>query len=160
MIVALVLHCLAAFIVALGIGLLVLAWRDQQRFDIDDRLVALLTMCIGLLFGVAWELLEFVLDWIRYSDLQQSNLATMSDLLWNDVGSVLAGSIVVWVYCRLLDLRTRERLGALAQFLVDGPSQMLDRHGFLMTIVVAILAAIAVGALWFAGRPVPGFPIA
>lgn len=154
-----VMHGIAAFIVAGGIGFLILAWRDHQRFEIDDRVVATVSMCVGLLFGVAWELVEFVVDWVRYSDLQLSNLDTMTDLLWNDVGSVVAGSMVVWAYCSLLNLRAREHLGAFAERLVHGPSHVLDRHGFLITIIVALLAAIAVGALWFVGRPVPGFPI-
>jgi hypothetical protein len=154
-----VVHGVTAFIVAAGVGLFIFAWRDHQRFEIDDRIVALISVCVGLLFGVTWELVEFVIDWVRYSDLQPSNLDTMTDLLWNDVGAVLAGALVAWGYCRVLDNRAHERLGVLAQFLVDGPSRLLDHHGFLMTIVVSVLAALAVGALWFAGRPVPGFPI-
>ena len=153
------LHALVALVVAGGVGLLLLAWRDHERAPIDDRLVALAAMCAGLLFGVAWEEVEFVLDWLRYSDLQLSNLDTMTDLLWNGVGAAVAGSVVVWTYCRLLDYAGRKRLGIAAAWWFDGPSRALDRHGLLATIVVALAVAVAVGALWFAGRPVPGFPI-
>jgi hypothetical protein len=152
-------HALGAFVAAGAVGLVLLAWRDRESLDIDDRIVALVTMCLGLLFGVAWELIEFVLDWVRNSDLQFSNLDTMSDLLWNDVGAVVAGSVVVSAYCHLLGANVRARLGALAVWLFDGPSRVLDKHGFLMTIVVTLIAASAVAVLWFTGRPVPGFPI-
>ena len=153
-------HLLAALVFTGAAGLLLLSWRDRSAYAIDDRIVALAAMCAGLLFGVAWELVEFLSDWLIGSNLQRSNLDTMTDLLWNDVGAVVAGSLVVWAYCRFVDARARERLGTTAVWLVHGPSRLLDKHGFLMTIGVALVAAAAIGALWFAGRPVPGFPIA
>jgi hypothetical protein len=63
------------------------------------------------------------------------------------------------VYCHMLDGGDRAALGASAEWLVDGPSRVLDRHGFLLTILVAAAIALAIAALWFAGRPVPGIPI-
>ena len=153
-------HLLVALVFTGAVGLLLLSWRDRAAYDIDDRIMALVAMCAGLLFGVAWELVEFVIDWLTGSNLQLSNRDTMTDLLWNDVGAVSAGSLVVWVYCRFLDARARERLGDTAVWLVHGPSCLLDYHGFQITIGVALVAAAAVGALWFAGRPIPGFPIA
>jgi hypothetical protein len=152
-------HAVSGFVVALIFGLLLLAWRDREKVDLDDRLAALLAMCGGLLFGVIWEVLEFVQDWIRYTDVQQSNLDTMTDLLWNDFGAVVGGALMAAVYCHVLGFDVRARLGAIADWLVNGPSQVLDKHGFLVTIVVSIVAAVAVGALWFAGRPIPGFPL-
>ena len=152
-------HAVSGFAAALILGLLLLAWRDREKVDLDTRLAALLAMCGGLLFGVLWELFEFVLDWIRNSNVQQSNFDTMTDLLWNDFGAVIGGAIVAAVYCHALNVDVRARLGAFAEWLVTGPSKMLDKHGFLVTIVVSLVAAAAVGALWFAGRPVPGFPI-
>jgi hypothetical protein len=149
----------AAFVVAGCAGLLLGAWRDHEAFDIDDRIVALVAICVGLLFGVAWELIQFVVDWIWYTDLQLSNLDTMTDLLWNDVGAVVGGASALWVYCRLLDAHAREGLGATASWLFDGPSRLLDKHGFAMTVVVALVAAASVAAVWFAGRPMPGLPI-
>jgi hypothetical protein len=154
------LRCALASVVAGGVGLLLLAWRDRERVDLDDRLAALVTICSGLLFGVAWEVVEFILDWVLALHLQLSNLDTMTNLLSNDVGAVVAGALVVWAYEDVVSQSTRLRLGALAIFLVDGPSRELQRHGFAMTVVIAILTAAAVGALWFAGRPVPGFPTA
>jgi hypothetical protein len=150
----------AAFVVACSAGLLLAAWRDREAVAIDDRIVALVAMCVGVLFGVAWELVQFLIDWIIGSDLQLSNLDTMTDLLWNNVGAVVGGACALWVYCRLLDAGAREQLGTRASWLFDGPSRVLDKHGFLMTLVVALALAIGVAAVWFAGRPMPGFQIA
>jgi hypothetical protein len=71
----------------------------------------------------------------------------------------VGGALMAAVYCHVLGFDVRARLGAIADWLVNGPSQVLDKHGFLVTIVVSIVAAVAVGALWFAGRPIPGFPL-
>lgn len=152
-------HAVLGFVVAGGLGILLLAWRDRERIDLDNRLLALVSMCAGLLFGVGWQIVAFVIDWVLYTDLEPSNLDTMTNMQWNDVGAVVAGSLVAWVYCHALGYPTRERLGNAAHWLFDGPSRLLDRHGFLMTIVVGLVIVAAVGALWFAGRPVPGFPI-
>ena len=150
----------AALVVTGIVGLLLLAWRDHEKVDLDDRLAALFTVCCGLLFGVGWELVEFTIDWIVGLQLQASNLDTMTDLLWNNVGAVIAGTSVVWLYCRVIDYAARARIGRVAVWLVDGPRRLHDRHGFLVTIVVALVAAATVGALWFAGRPLPGLAIA
>jgi hypothetical protein len=96
---------------------------------------------------------------VRYSDLQKSNTETMTDLLWSDAGAVIGAVLAVRLYCRWLRTRDRQQLGDLAVWLFDGPSRWLDRHGMLMTVVVALIAGAAVAALWFADRPVPGFPI-
>ena len=139
------------------VGLLVLGWRDRARIDVVEQLAALLAIFVGMLFGVAWELVEFVLDWVRDSNLQPSNTSTLVDMLWNDVGAVVGGAVAGRVYCHVLSARQRARLGELAAWLFDGPSWVLDRHGFLITIIVSLLAVIGVATLWFVGRPVPGF---
>jgi hypothetical protein len=155
----LLVHAIAGLFVALLIGLLVLGWRDRQRIDLIDQLAALMTMFSGVLFGVIWELIEFVLDWVRYSDIQKSNTDTITDLLWSDVGAVIGAVLAVRLYCHWLRARDRHQFEAVAVWLFDGPSRWLDRHGLLMSVVVALVAGAAVAALWFADRPVPGFPI-
>src|SRR5437868_1393631 len=79
-----VVHGLEGFGFALLVGLLLLGWRDRARIDITDKLATLTAMFAGILFGVMWEIVEFILDWVRYSDLQKSNSDTMTDLLSND----------------------------------------------------------------------------
>ena len=116
-------------------------------------------MISGVLFGVIWELIEFVLDWVRASDIQKSNTDTTTDLLWTDVGVVFGAVLAVRLYCHWRCARDCHQPGDLAVWLFDGPSRWLDQHGMLMTVVVALVAGAAVAALWFADRPVPGFAI-
>jgi hypothetical protein len=151
-----VVHGLEGFLVAITAGLLLLAWRDHERIDLSDQLAVLMTICVGMFVGVMWEIVEFVLDWVRYSDLQKSNSDTMTDLLWNDVGTVVGALLAARLYCHVLRANERSETGQVAVWLIDGPSRVLDRHGFVVSIIVALLVAAAVVALWFAGRPVPG----
>ena len=152
-------HAAVGFCATFIFGLLLLGWRQQAHVDFVDELAALLTMFFGILVGLLWEIVEFVRDWVAYSDLQKSNTDTMTDFLCNDVAVVIAGLLAMRVYCHMLNGQDRASLGATAEWLVDGPSGLLDRHGFLLTIVVAVIMAAAVAALWFADRPVPGIPI-
>jgi prepilin signal peptidase PulO-like enzyme (type II secretory pathway) len=154
----LLVHCLAALGVSLLVGLLVLGWRDREAVDLGDQLATVLSMLVGFLFGVLWELVEFVLDWARVTDLQASNSQTMLDLVWNDVGAVVGALLAARLYCHVVSACRRQELGHLAAWLVAGPSHVLDRQGVLVTIVVAAGAALTVASLWFAGRPMPGFP--
>jgi hypothetical protein len=96
---------------------------------------------------------------VAYSDLQKSNTDTMTDFLWNDAMAVIAMVLVVRVYCRSAGTEDRRGLGQAAEWLVDGPSRVLNRHGFAIAIIGALVIAAAVVALWFSGRPVPGIPI-
>ena len=151
-----VVHGLEGFLVAITAGLLLLAWRDHERIDLSDQLAVLMTICVGIFVGVMWEIVEFVLDWVRYSDLQKSNSDTMTDLLWNDVGAVVGALLAARMYCHVLRANERSETGQIAVWLIDGPNRVLDRHGFLVSIIVALVVAAAVAAVWFAGRPVPG----
>ncbi len=152
-------HAVDSFCCAFIIGLLLPAWRAAANVDLADELATLLTIFAGLLFGVLWEIVEFIRDWVAYSDLQKSNTDTMTDFLCNDVATVIAALIAIRLYCRLLSDAERERLGTTAEWLVDGPSRILDRHGLALFVLALALTAAAVASLWFAGRPVPGIPI-
>ena len=152
-------HAIDAACATFIFGLLLLGWRERTHIDLTDELAALLTMFAGILFGVLWEIVEFVRDWVAYSDLQKSNTDTMTDFLWNDIATVLAGLLAVRVYCRVVSQIDRRQLAAVAEWLVDGPSRVLDRHGFALTVVAVGLTAATILALWFSGRPVPGLPI-
>lgn len=152
-------HAVDGFCATLIFGLLFLGWRDRARIQLADELAALMIMFFGIFVGVIWEIVEFVRDWVAYSDLQKSNTDTMTDFLFNDVAVVIASLLAMRLYCHVLVSADREALGAAAEWLVDGPSRLLDRHGFLMTLIAALLIAAAIAALWFAGRPVPGLPI-
>jgi hypothetical protein len=140
-------------------GMLLFGWRDRTRTDLTDELATLLTILAGILFGVIWEIIEFVFDWVAYSDLQKSNTDTMTDFLWNDLMTIAAALLAMRVYCHVASADDRPRLGDVAEWLVDGPSRVLDRHGLALAVIGGALIAATVAALWFSGRPVPGLPI-
>jgi hypothetical protein len=151
-------HGADAFIAAFLIALLLLGYRDAQAVDISDELTGLLAIFAGIAFGVVWETIEFIVDWVADSNLQNGNFDTMTDFLANDLATVIAVLVAVRLYCRALDTANRRALGRLSIWLVGGPSRLLNRHGVLMTIAFAAVIALAIGVLWFAGRPVPGLP--
>jgi NAD/NADP transhydrogenase beta subunit len=154
-----VLHFLATLLVVAVVGSLVLGYRDRARVDLSDQLAAVLAVFAGLLVAMFVELLEFLSDWLLGTLLQPSNTETMTDLLASDLGAVVGALLATTVYCRWLNARQRQRLGERAVWLTDGPSRMLHEHGFAITLAVSVVIGVAVGALWFTGRPVPGFPI-
>jgi hypothetical protein len=65
-----------------------LSVRDRERLDVHGQVVAVVNVSVGVNIGAFWEFLEFVLDWVRYSDLQKST-DTMTDMLWNNLAAVL-----------------------------------------------------------------------
>jgi hypothetical protein len=154
-----VLHFALLVPLVLVVGLLVLGWRDRRQVDLSDQLAAVLAMFVGVLFAMLVELAEFVADWALNTQLQPSNTDTMTDLLASDLGAVLGAVLATTLYCDWLTAGQRERLGILGEWLSDGPSRVLDRHGFAITLAVAGTLTVAIGVLWFANRPVPGFPI-
>lgn len=151
-------HAVDGFCVALLFGLLFLTWRTYERIDVTDELGGLFIACVGIVFGLLWEFVGFILDWTTDSDFQKSNTDTMTDFLCNDVAVVVATLIVVRVVSHLSREQTQS-LGALTEWLVDGPSRLLDRHGFALGLVASALIVAAVASLWFSGRPLPGIPI-
>lgn len=152
-------HAVDAACVTLAFGLLLLGWRERNRVDLSDELCTLLAMFVGVLFGISWEVAEFMIDWVLDSDLQKSNTDTMTDLLWVDAAAVLAALVAMRVYCHAATSADRAQLGGIAEWLADGPSRLLDRHGLALLTIVACVIAAAVATLWFAGRPVPGLPV-
>jgi hypothetical protein len=152
-------HALDGFAVAVIVALLLLGWRDREHIDLTDELAALFTMFAGLMFGLAWETVEFAIDWVWNTSLQKSNADTMTDFLWNDLAVVAGTLLAVRLYCRSVTAVERRDLGAIADRLLAGPSRLLDHHARLITVIVSALLLLVVLGLWFAGRPVPGFPI-
>jgi hypothetical protein len=146
-------------VLGLTVGLLLIAWRDRERVDLSDELAVLMTIFTGMVAGVVWKIAEFVVDWVRYSDIQKSNRETMIDFLAVDVGVVVGAVLSARVYCNQLRPEQRRALGDTAAWLFGGPSRFLERHGILAAVVFSVLAGYAVAGRWFAGRPVPGFPI-
>jgi hypothetical protein len=149
----------ATLLVALMVGLLLLGYRDRRRVGLADELAAVLAMLAGASFAMLWELTEFVLDWVGGFDLQPTNTSSMLDLLASDVAAIVGAVFATWLYCHALRAEQQKRLGERAAWLTDGPSRVLDRHGFAITLGFTAVIVVSVALLWFAGRPVPGFPI-
>jgi predicted membrane protein len=146
-------------VVVVTVGVVVLGYRDRAQVDLSDQLAVLLAIFVGIALAMVWEVVQFIADWTMNSDFQPSNLDTMVELLWSDVFSVVGAVLSAWFYCRVLHASRRAACGDLGVWLFTGPSRLLDRHGFAMTLVFTVLVMVAVAALWFTGRPVPGFPI-
>src|SRR5436309_9454559 len=78
-------HAVDGFCATVIFSMLLFAWRDATAVALPDELGSLLSIFAGIFFGVMWEIVEFIRDWVAYSDLQKSNTDTMTDLLGNDV---------------------------------------------------------------------------
>ncbi|HEY3060976.1 MAG TPA: hypothetical protein VGL99_18590 [Chloroflexota bacterium] len=138
-------------------GLVLLGYRDRARVDLADQLAALLAMLVGMLVAMLLEWAEFVFDWVLGTQVQPSNTDTMLDLLASYIGAAVGGVLATTIYRNVLTAPRREWLGSLGIWLSDGPSRVLDKHGFAITLAVTGVVALTVAALWFTGRPVPGF---
>ncbi|HET6314889.1 MAG TPA: hypothetical protein VFG86_00420, partial [Chloroflexota bacterium] len=93
------LEAVATLVLVLAGGLLLLAYRDRRRIDLADELATLVAMLAGVAFGMLWELVEFILDWVASTDLQPTNTNTMMDLLACDVAAVIGAVFATWLYC-------------------------------------------------------------
>lgn len=151
-------HGVDGFCIAFLFGVMLIAWRDYQQVDVTDELAGLFTICFGIVVGVLSEIVAFVRDWVANSDLQKSNTDTMTDFLCNDVAVVIGALIAVRVMSRR-GSQERLRLGKTAEWLIAGPSRLLDRHGFALGLFAGLAIAASVASLWFSDRPVPGLPI-
>jgi hypothetical protein len=150
-----VVHGVEGFLVAVLVGYLLLGYRHSGQLEAHIQVVALVTTFIGVSFGAFWEFLEFVLDWVRRSDLQKSNTDTMTDMLWNNLCVVLGTFFVSFAYYHWTNEAERRGLGKLAAQVFAPIGQLLDQHGRLLTMLVLMGIALYVAALWFSERPLP-----
>jgi hypothetical protein len=148
-------HGVEGCLVASVSGYLLLAYRDREQLGVHTHVVAMVSGFVGVTFGAFWEFLEFVLDWIRYSDLQKSNADTMTDMLWNNLGAVLGTMLIMRLYYHRSDRVVREEFGDLAAWALTPIGHLLDQHGKLLAVLALVGIALYVAALWFTERPVP-----
>lgn len=148
-------HAVEGLAVAAIVALVVLGWRGEAKVDLADHIVALLAMSAGLLFGICWETVEFVIDWVLRTSIQKSNADTMTDFLWNDLAAVVGALVGLRLYYHVLDDGSRKRLGQTGAWLFDGPGRLFDRHGVLVGVIAAIIVALTLLGLWFSGRSSP-----
>jgi hypothetical protein len=151
-------HFLLGGVLGLLVGLLLLGWRRTARIALNDQLVALVAMLSGVLVGVAWELLEFVADWVWRLDLQLSNADTILELLWHDVGVVLGVLLGGWVWAHALSRQQRGAVGRRGAWLLAGSSRIVTDHARVSLALAVIVAAGATAALWMANRAPVNWP--
>src|SRR5919199_547165 len=70
-------HGLEGGMMASLAALLLLGYADRVEFGLPRQLAALASVCVGISAGVVWELADFLIDWVGFSDLQKSNTDTM-----------------------------------------------------------------------------------
>jgi hypothetical protein len=139
-------------------ALLLLGYRQRAQPGLPIYVAGIATLCIGITFGALWEFTEYVLDWLRYSDLQKSNADSMTDMLWNDLAAAATTVLVFHLYLTALSRQRQGRLGRFADALFTPLGDFLERHGKLAALLTLLGIVAYVTALWFAGRPVPGLP--
>jgi hypothetical protein len=140
-------------------ALLLLGFAQRFELGLPGQLAALGSLFVGVLAGAVWEFVEFLLDWVRYSDLQKSNTDTMTDLLWSNLAAGAAALLMVRLYHHGLSETERVALGTFGECLLKPLGRLLDRHGRMALLVVALVIAASIAGLWFAGRPIPGLPV-
>jgi hypothetical protein len=148
-------HAVEGLAIAAIVALVVLGWRDEVGVDLADHIVGLLAMSAALLFGLCWETVEFVIDWVLRTSIQKSNTDSMTDFLWNDLAAVVGALLGLRLYYHVLDDASRKRLGRTGVWLLDGPGRLFDRHGVLVGVVAAIVVALTLLGIWFSGRSSP-----
>ena len=148
-------HAAEGFLVASGAAYLLIAYRDREEPGVRTQVVALMAMLLGVTFGMFWELLAFVLDWIRHSDLQQSNTDSMTDMLSNDLAAVLGALLALHAYCHWTRPAAQREVGHLATWLFKPLGRLLDTHGTLLTSFVLLAIAAYIVALWYTERALP-----
>lgn len=147
---------------ATGVALyLLLGYRHVHDIKMPDGLSALAGMVFGMTLGAAWELIEFAFDWFGNANLQKSNADTMTDILTNDAGAIFGALLAFWLYRHTQDDDQKEQFGRLADWMTDRLGRVLERHGKLVGIIVALIFAAIIFAGWYIDRgPIPPAPTA
>jgi hypothetical protein len=105
--------------------------------------------------GAFWEFVEFASDWFGAANLQKSNADTLTDILANNLGALVATLIGLWVYVHKLSQHQRHELGLIAGWLAHGPSSAFDRHGRAIGSALALLFGAVVFAAQWIDRDTP-----
>ncbi|MBV9357588.1 MAG: hypothetical protein JO023_18915 [Chloroflexi bacterium] len=125
---------------------LLLGYRERGDARLSTRLAAALGWLFGASLGAFWEFVEFTGDWFANTDLQKSNADTMTDLLANCIGALVATLLAVWIYDHWVSESDRQDMGGLAEWLTGGLGRLLAHHGRLVgaalgLVVVGLIAA-------------------
>src|SRR5919199_523008 len=139
---------------ALMAGWLLLGYRDVYAPRLPNHFVGLLAWLIGGSIGAIWEFIELASDWFGDADLQKSNADTMSDLLANDIGALLATLIGQYLFLHVFSADQRREIGQGAHWVTAWVGKLLDRAGRPVGAVLALAIAAAIGGgVWIDRNP-------
>ncbi|MBV9544337.1 MAG: hypothetical protein JOY61_08155 [Chloroflexi bacterium] len=143
-----VVHPTLVALTALIAGWLLLGYRDAFRKRIPMHFVAAFGMLLGLSVGAFWEFVEFTGDWFGNSDLQKSNGDTLTDIISNNIGALVATLIGLWLYAHVIRRDEREDMGRIAAWMTHGPRRLLQQHGRVVGgVLLAGFVALVVAAV-------------
>jgi hypothetical protein len=139
---------------ALMVGWLLLGYRDVYAPHWPNHFVGFLGWLFGASIGAVWEFIEFSSDWFGDADLQKSNADTMSDLLANDIGALVAILIGQYLFLHVFTENQRREIGEVTHWLTSGLGKLLDRAGRPIGAVLALALAAAIGGgVWIDRNP-------
>jgi hypothetical protein len=128
---------------------LLLGFRDARDIRLPDHLIATMSMLVGAALGLLWEFVEFLADWFTDANLQKSTGDSVTDLISNDIGSVIATLVAMGVYKRWIGRNQRLEMGAIAVWLTGWARPLLDRHGRLIGAAAMVLVTgLLAGMIW------------
>ncbi len=122
-------HTLSSMTVGIIVfyAVMCIQYYSGSKVNFTGRGLTVITALISLSFGVYWEVMEYVLDSLTTSVAQYSPYDTVTDLVWDSMGALLA-SLWVHRYMRGRDtedvvesFRLNERLKSLATAGRDRP---------------------------------------
>ncbi len=118
------LHLKGTMIVSFLGFLCAYALHASKRLRLSGPFLALFTVVFGNALGAWWEIIEFIVDKTFQKNTQYGLDNTMSDLIYNLFGSLLAAGLG-WLYVRYTHPEDRRRLakplGKLLGWAMDGP---------------------------------------
>jgi hypothetical protein len=138
---------------------LLLGYRDHGDARFGSRQAALIAWLLAAALGALWEFVEFTSDWFGNADLQKSNADTMTDILANDIGALIATLLAVWLLYALIGHGQRAEMGRLAEWLTGGLGRLLERFGMVVGGGLALAVTTAIGAGLWVDRATPPEPV-
>lgn len=144
-----IVHPVLIAITAMSAVWLQLGYREAFHKRIPVHLSAAFAMLVGMSVGAFWEFVEFASDWFGAANLQKSNADTLTDILANNLGALVATLFGLWTYVHQLSPKQRHELGLVARWLAHGPSRLFDRYGRAVGTALAVLfGAVLFAAQW------------
>ena len=134
---------------------LLMGYRDAFGKRLPVHLGALFGMLLGMAVGAFWEFIEFSSDWFGNANLQKSNGDTITDLVANNTGALLATLLALWMYTHRFSPNQRREMGQVARWLAHGPTVLLRRHGGALGALLALAFVAVTGAAVWIDRDAP-----